>query len=118
MKYPLYVIMIICLVVTLFTEILMACILKTKNKKDYLNIILVNTLTNPLVVTIPFYINIKYGLKYRNLVLYILEILAVVLEGYIYQKYLTNKKMNPYLFSLILNISSYIVGLIVNYIIY
>lgn len=118
MKEPLYVIMIMCLIVTIFTEVLIASILKTKNKKDFLNIMLVNTLTNPLVVTIPFYLNIKYGIMYRNIVLYIMEILVVFVEGYIYQKYLTNKKINPYLFSLILNISSYIGGLIVNYIVY
>ncbi len=107
--------MIICLIITILVELSIAIILKIKSKKDIQNIILVNILTNPIVVTIPFYFNIYHGLIYRNISLFLLEIVAILVEGIIYKKYLTNKKINPFLLSLILNVSSYTVGLLLNY---
>lgn len=106
-------IMIRCLVLTILIELTIALILKTK-KKDLLNIVLTNIITNPIVVVVPVYINITYGLIPRNISLLILEILTVFIEGFIYKKF--NKNNTPYRFSLILNISSFLVGLIINYI--
>ena len=108
-------IMIRALLVTIFVELIVSLIIGIRNKKDLINIVLVNIMTNPLVVSIPVYFNIKYGLIYRHVVLFILEILAVLSEGYIYSKYLNFKKINPYILSLILNISSYLIGCIINY---
>lgn len=102
--------MLICLSLTIFIEIVVAYILNVRNLKDFINIILVNILTNPLVVTVPFYCNIYYGIMCRNIVLTILEILTVVIEGFIYKKYLNFNKINPYIISLILNFMSYIIG--------
>lgn len=110
--------MLIALTVTIIIEVVVAIILKVKDKKDYLNIILVNIITNPLVAIIPFYLNIHYGIAARNICLAIMEIWAVLLEGYIYRKYLKYDKINPYVFSLILNITSYSLGLVINKIIY
>lgn len=110
-------IMIVCLISTIIIELIIAIILKIKGK-DLINVILVNIMTNPIVVTIPYYLNVNYGLIYRNISLFILEILTVISEGYIYKKYLDFKEINPYLLALILNISSYTIGIIINYIIY
>lgn len=107
-------IMIRSLLFTIIIEIIVALILKIKDKKDILNIILVNAITNPIVVTIPVYFNYEYGLKERNISLQILELLTLLFEGTIYKKYLKNKKINPYIISLILNLSSYLVGEIIN----
>lgn len=109
-------IMIKCLIFTVIIEIIIGIILKVKDKKDFLNILLVNIMTNPIVVTIPVYINIRYGLLERNCAVFILEILTVFIEGKVYSKYLKYNKINPYVMSLILNLSSYIIGDIIKYI--
>ncbi len=102
---------------TIIIEELIAFILKYR-RKDLLNVLLVNILTNPLVNSITLMVNYYYGLKYRHIALIILEILAFLIEGRIYQKYLIRKKINGYVLSLILNISSFVIGLLINKIIY
>ena len=104
------------LIITYLLELIGAYFLKITNKKNIINIILVNILTNPFVVSLSFYINIVYGLKSRIICLFLLEILVILIEGIIYHKYLTNIKINPYIISLILNLLSYLIGEILNYI--
>jgi hypothetical protein len=111
-------ILIVCLLSTIIVEVIVSLLLKVRDKKDILNIILVNIMTNPLLVSITVYINIFYGLKYKNIIIYPLEILVVLVEGLVYKRYLKYKKINPYLLSFILNISSYLIGLFINIIIY
>ena len=111
-------IMIICLICTIIKECLVSFILRVKSKKDYLNIILVNILTNPLVVSISVLIQVTQGIKIKNISLIILEILAFITEGLIYHKYLDYKKINGFILSLILNISSYSIGLVINQLIW
>lgn len=106
--------MIKCLICTIIIEIVIGLIIGIKNKKDLLNILLVNILTNPLVVTIPIYVLVKYGYNYQIISLIILEVLTVIVEGYIYLKTLKYKKINPFIISLILNLSSYVIGEIIN----
>ena len=106
--------MIKCLVITIVIELCMALILKVKDRKDLLNIILVNIVTNPLVVSIPVFILVKYSYNASIISLIILEIMTVIFEGLIYKKVLKYKKINPYGLSLILNISSYLIGEIIN----
>ena len=60
-------IMIICLLCTIIIECLVSFILRVKSKKDYLNIILVNILTNPLVVSISVLIQVTQGIKIKNI---------------------------------------------------
>ena len=108
-------IMIRCLLLTIIIELLFSIIFKVKNKKDLLNIILVNIITNPIVVITPIYLNLKYGLVYRNISLIILEILTILIEGLCYKKVLNYKKINPFLLSIILNSLSYSIGEIINY---
>ena len=107
-------IMIRCLLLTIIIEVTIACLVKVKNKKDLINILLVNIITNPLVVTIPIYFNFKYGITARWIVLITLELLTIIFEGYIYKKYLKYDKINPYILSIILNSASYSIGEIIN----
>lgn len=107
-------IMLKCLILTNVIEFIVASILKVKDKKDLLNVVLVNCLTNPIVVSFPVYFNVKYGIFERRVCLIILEILTLIVEGIIYRKYLKFKKINPYILSLILNSSSYIIGEFIN----
>lgn len=106
-------VMVKCLVLTILIECLIAFFLKYR-KKDLLNILLVNIFTNPIVSSVPVYFNVKFGVSGRNISLLVLELLVLVVEGFIYHKYLNNKKINPYLLSLILNGSSYLLGVLIN----
>ena len=110
-------VMINSLIITLVVELSFAFILKYR-KKDLLNVFLVNVLTNPLLNSLIVAINFYYGLKWRNISLVIFEIVVVVVEGFIYHKYLERRKINGFLLSLILNLSSYLIGNLINNLIY
>jgi len=83
------------------------------NKKDILLVILVNTLTNPIVV-------LTYWILFFNtnwnttLIIIALEAFAVLTEGFIYKRNLHCIK-RPYLFSLVINTFSYSTGLLISY---
>lgn len=110
-------IMLICLSSTIVIELIMSLLLGIRNKKDILNVILVNIMTNPLIVSIIMYIT--YNRLFNTTIsIIILEILVVLTEGFTYKKVLTFDKINPYVLSLILNISSYFIGGLLNNIIY
>jgi hypothetical protein len=106
--------MLICLSLTIVIEVLVALLLKVRNKKDILNIVLVNILTNPLLVSLTNLISINYGLELAYISLFTFELLAVFVEGFIYKKYLEYDKINHYLLSAILNLISYLAGLLIN----
>lgn len=103
-------IMILCLSVTEIIEIIVALLIKLRDKKDLINVFLVNVLTNPLLVSTSYLIFIKCGATSKKIYEIILEILIFLVEGIIYQKYLKYSKINGFLVSLILNLSSYFVG--------
>lgn len=105
--------MVKCLILTILIETVIAFILGYR-KKDLLNVILVNIVTNPIVTTIPVYFNIKYGVFERNIALLVLEITTLFTEGFIYFKCLERRKINPFILSLLLNLASYGLGLIIN----
>lgn len=110
-------IMLICLSSTIMIELITSLLLGIRNKKDILNVILVNIMTNPLVVSILMYIT--YNRLFNTTIsIIILEILVILTEGFTYKKVLTFDKINPYVLSLILNISSYFIGGLLNNIIY
>ena len=110
-------IMLICLSSTIMIELIMSLLLGIRNEKDILNVILVNIMTNPLVVSILMYIT--YNRLFNTTISIItLEILVILTEGFTYKKVLTFDKINPYVLSLILNISSYFIGGLLNNIIY
>lgn len=104
-KLPEYII--VCLLCTIIIELLGAFYLRVKDKKDYVNIIWVNVITNSIVVVVPYVLYLYVGIIYRNISL---EVLAVILEGYIYKKVLNYGRFNVYLLSLILNLCSYFIG--------
>lgn len=107
-------IMLKCLVFTILIEVVVGLMIGVRDKKDILNIVLVNVFTNILVTSIPvlIYINFRYTPYIISLIL--LEIFALVSEGFIYSKVLKYKKINPFIISLILNLSSYLIGLLIN----
>lgn len=103
-------IMFLALVVTILLEVLSALIIKIRDNKDIINIILVNVLTNPLLVSITYVIFLKFGEEIQKIVEAVMEITILIVEGILYKKYLKNDKINPFLISFILNLSSYTIG--------
>lgn len=103
-------IMILCLCITEIVEIIVALLIKLRDKKDLINVFLVNILTNPLLVSISYLIFIKYGATSKKIYEIIMEVLIFLVEGIIYKKYLKYNKINGFLVSLILNLSSYFFG--------
>ena len=112
------IIMLVSLTLTIIIEVIAAIILKVNKSKDILNIILANILTNPLLVSITYYIRITHDELTKNIFLAVFEILAILIEGYLYKKYLTYKKLNPFFLSLVLNASSFILVSVINLFIY
>lgn len=103
-------ILLTCLIGTIVIELIIGIILGINNKKDILTIILVNVITNPIVVFVPRIIYKYYGYKEEIIVLVFLEILTILFEGYIYHTRFKYKKLNPYFISLLLNLISYFMG--------
>ena len=103
-----------CLLLTIIIELIIALILGIRDKKDIINIILVNVITNPIVVMSQTLLYIKFGYNIEMIGIAILEVLVVLVEGLIYKKVLNYKKINPILLSLILNTLSFLIGEFIN----
>lgn len=103
-----------CLLLTIIIELIIALILGVRNKKDIINIILVNVITNPIVVMSQTLLYIKFGYNIEMIGIAILEVLVVLVEGLIYKKVLNYKKINPIILSLILNALSFLIGELIN----
>lgn len=104
------------LVGTIICELLLALLLGVNSGNDFLNIVLVNIMTNPFLVIFTLMIKARYGSIFYFLSLLIMEVLTVFVEGYVYDHYLSYKKIRAYNLSLILNLFSFIVGLFFSYI--
>lgn len=107
-------ILIKCLLLTIIIELSLALILGVRDKKDIINVILVNVITNPIVVMSQILLYLNFGYTIEVIGIVILEILVVPIEGLIYKKVLNYKKINPFILSLILNASSLIIGGFIN----
>lgn len=107
-------ILIKCLLLTIIIELSLALILGVRDKKDIINVILVNVITNPIVVMSQILLYLNFGYTIEVIGIVVLEILVVPIEGLIYKKVLNYKKINPFILSLILNASSLIIGGFIN----
>ncbi len=114
----LFKIMGVSLLATLVIEIVGALFIGIRSKKDLINVLIVNIMTNPLVVSIAFMINLRHGLIMKRIAMIILEFLAFFSEGFVYKRVLEYKRMNGYIVSLVLNVTSYLLGIIVNMVIW
>ena len=102
------------LLLTLIIELIVALILSVRDKKDILNIILVNVITNPALVTMQLLLYVNFGYKVELIGIIIMEILVVFIEGLIYKKELKYNAINPFLLSLLLNASSLFIGKVIS----
>ena len=102
------------LLFTVIIETVIGIIIGIRNKKDILNVVLVNIITNPFVTIIPITLNLYVSVYARRISLIILEILVLITEALIYKKVLNYKKINWFIVSLILNVSSFGIGELIN----
>ena len=101
----------ISLALTLILESIFALIWGIKGRRDWLLLLLVNVITNPIVVTL------HYCVSSRWLFVLVLEASAVLAEWLLYRKY--GKTTRPaFLFSLCANFFSYFSGLLLNYLLF
>lgn len=100
---------------TVILETAAARLLGLKTKNDLLTVVLVNVMTNPIVVCFSFLSGFFFGNTVRGYAEAGLEAFAFISEALVYRKILTIKKINPFLLSLILNGVSYGVGLVLNH---
>ena len=114
MIYLLPKLMVFCLTMTILLEGFFAILLGVRKKKDIINIVLVNIMTNPLLVSVSLTINALYGLNARHISMIVLELMAFLVESIIYKNVLSFKKINPFLLSLILNLFSFLIGVFIN----
>lgn len=114
MLQSLPVIMVRCLLLTILIEGLTALILGVRSKKDLVNTVLVNMITNPILVFSTFILGFYFGNRVKVPVEYGEEIAVVIIEGLIYNKVMDYRKINPFLLSLILNGVSYASGFFFN----
>ena len=107
---------IISLILTIVIEVTLSLIIGLRDTDNIEKVILVNILTNPLVVTTT---NIVYLLSqsyiFRNIVLGFLEVAVIFVEGFLFKKLLKDFKINSYLFALYLNGISFLLGIIINH---
>ncbi|MCR5149727.1 MAG: hypothetical protein K6B52_00695 [Clostridiales bacterium] len=105
-----------CLILTILIEGSVALIIGVRGKKNLATVTLVNVITNPLIVPLTFLVGYFYGLQARMVVEIAGEITVFIAEGLIYRKMPVHKKLNPFLFSLLLNGASYLSGYVINFI--
>jgi hypothetical protein len=101
----------ISLALTLVFEMSFFYIVGKRNKKDLLLVIMVNVLTNPVVVLL-YWLAYFYTNWNTVIVLIPLEAFAVLTEGYYYRKYGQGFK-RPFLFSFAANAFSFTLGFLV-----
>ena len=105
------------LALTLIIELSVALLLKVRNKYDIIYIALINCVTNPLIniiyAGIIIFFKVPEGHIIRYIEVLILELAVWLSEVLFYKKMLEYKKLPGLLLSLILNLTSFLLGLII-----
>ena len=102
-----------CLSLTILIELIIAIIFGVRDKKDIYLVILAQILTNPVVVLITIFTGLNCSYTVYLVSIAIMELLAIIVEGLLYKMYLKKQTINPFAFALILNMISFISGLII-----
>ncbi len=108
--------LVVSLILTIIFEVVYTLLNGIRNQEGLSTIIWVNCLTNPIVVFLTF-LSLEVGdVAFSFVVILFLEIMAVLIEGYVFKNDIKSLKVNPYLFSLYLNTFSFTCGSIFNFI--
>ena len=103
-----------CLGLTLVTEMAVLVLLGVRDKKDWQVICYANIITNPIVVYVTELVGIFYP-AYFWFSVAVLEVLAVLTEGFIYKKCLHFDKVNPWSLAVVANVVSFELGFVISY---
>lgn len=106
---------IISLVLTIIIEVLVAIGLGIKNLKEIVLIAFINIFTNPILVCIANITFLLNNYLFHIVVLLLLEITAFIVEGKLLKYYLGKKLIHPYKFSFYINLISFSIGIILNF---
>lgn len=110
-------VMLYCLGCTIVIEGTLAFLWGVRKAADQLIVLLVNVLTNPLLVSLGYLVLFRFGRTGYNIATAAMEIAVVFVEGWIYKVFLSRQK-HPFLLSLFLNAGSFLIGMGLNYIIF
>ena len=113
MHHELLVALATSLALTLIFEIVFFFLAGKRNKKDLLLVVMVNVLTNPIVVLL-YWLSVMYTDWNKTIVKIPLELFAVLTEGFYYKKYAQSFK-RPFLFSLAANAFSFSIGVLLQH---
>lgn len=103
-------------IITIIVEIIAAIIWGIRRKRELLAVLLINTVTNPLVTLIRWIAaqHLRFQSE-RDLVLAAAEIAVLLGEWLLFRKFVKSTK-HPFLMSLVLNAVSFGAGLLTPYI--
>jgi hypothetical protein len=102
---------ILSLIFTIVIELIVSIFCGINQKYDILIIILANLLTNPITEFINLLIK---DTKFHYPVICIIEAVVLIVEFLFYKKFLKEKEINFFLLSMINNLSSWIIGIMLN----
>ena len=105
----------VSLMLTLFLETVFYLVIGKRDVKDLKLLLLVNLLTNPIVV-VSFWLTAIYTQWNAYLAIIPLEFFAVIVEGWYYKKHGRSFK-RPFLFSLCANAFSFGAGMLIQIVI-
>lgn len=98
-----------CLFLTIIIEAIVAFVINVRTRRGQLIVLLTNIITNPIMNSILLIVSFYLTERYYYAFLIPLEIAVVIIEALIFRRNISTK-INPFLFSLILNASSYFIG--------
>lgn len=99
-----------CFLVTEIVECTAAVLYPHRNLRDTMLVFLVNTATNPAAVFLNFML--PFRIAFPVIWVLFMEVIIWITEALIYRKTLSHER-NPFLFSFVLNASSYVIGLFI-----
>lgn len=102
------------LLYTLIIELIISIILGIRNKEDIKVIICANVCTNPVIVYITNCLLLLNNMKLLFSIVMFFEIIVVIVEYIIYKKCLRFDKLSPFFISLVNNVLSFGIGIIIN----
>ena len=105
--------MAVCLVSTVLIECALAFLLKVRKGKHLAIVALVNTATNPMLVSLCYGAAFRFGPPAYYPVMALLELLVFLIEGCVYRSFLPGQR-HPFLLSLALNVGSIVLGYGIN----
>ena len=107
--YPL----LFCLLLAIVIETATAFLLGVRTRRDLRLVAYVNCITNPTVVYIMLWVLLLHSRTIYWLAVIVLELTVVWAEYKLYKKFLENARISPLLLSVICNVVSYGVGVLI-----